>query len=276
MDYAYYNGSFSVYSEIRIPLTDRAMFFGDGVYDAAVGGRGKIYLFERHAKRLRDNAEKIGLKLGFSDSELFDISSRLISLSGYEGYFLYYQLSALGRDRRHARTDSGEALLAFIKKWTPPPRDRELGVCTARDMRYSLCNIKTLSLLPAALAATSAEKRGLDECVFIRDGAVCECAHSNLFIVSGDTLITPPVGEAVLPGITRARIIELSRSEGLSVLERQITKSELLCADTAFISSTSKLCARISSIDGTPHGKSAVLYEKISSLLYSDYESSVL
>lgn len=108
----------------------------------------------------------------------------------------------------------------------------------------------------AALAKTEAVDDGYDEAIFLtHDGHVSEGSAENLFIVRGGTLITPPVTDDILEGITRATIIELARNElDLQVVERSIDRTELYVADEAFFVGTGAQVSPISEIDRRPVG----------------------
>ena len=271
--YAYYNGSFDEYGKIRLPLSDRAVFFGDGVYDAAVGEAGAVFRYEEHFERFKSNAEKIGLKFDFNKARLFEIFTELIRLSELKSYFLYFQLSAYGRERAHERKDAGANLLVTVKPWCLPSERGEISLCTAKDIRYSLCNIKTLNILPAVLFSTKAREGGFDECVFLRGVCVTECAHSNVFIIKNGVLRTAPAGEAVLAGITRKIILTLAEESGIKSEISHFTYRDMLEADDVFISSTSKLCQHVKRINNRKMPSKSSVYTELCHLLYEHYRS---
>ncbi len=252
MNNAYYNGRFSSVDEVKIPLTDRAVFFGDGVYDAMIGERGRIYLEDEHLARLYENADAIGLTVPKTKKALSEIIRRVIAECDFP-YFIYIQLSRRAPMRKHACTDCEPAnlLITATPFELPSPRKR-LSLTFSDDVRYKMCNIKTLNLLPAVLASTRAESLGYDETVFVRDGFITECAHSNIAIIKNDTLITLPNSPLILPGITKAWLIKRAKTLGIPVLERLFTKEELITSNSVLVTSTSKLILEAESIDGLP------------------------
>lgn len=270
--FGYYNGQFLKYADLKIPLSDRAIFFADGIYDAAIGHSGRIYRYREHYKRLYHGAGEIGLELPFSEYELRQILGELIRLSGLESYFLYFQLTAGGSVRMHERKIGVSAnLLATIKPWTMPNEKKVVSICTAEDLRHSFCHIKTLNLLPSVLAISDAAARGYDECVFIKNGYVTECGHSNIFAVKDGTLLTPALCRRVLPGITRRAVISLAGSIGIAVKEVELSYTELISADAAFITATSRGCTAICRIDEVDICQNNDIFGKISKLLREDY-----
>jgi D-alanine transaminase len=108
------------------------------------------------------------------------------------------------------------------------------------DERWKRCWIKSIALLPNILAKTQAVSGGYDEAVFIDDGIVTECSASNFFAVIDGKLVTHPVGPKVLPGITRAVLLELAGQLGIPVEERPIREAEAMAAAEVFITSTTR------------------------------------
>ena len=274
MSIAYYNGEFCDFSEVRVPLSDRCVFFGDGVYDAAIGRDGAVYLEKEHIDRFFGNAERMKIKLSISKTELSSLLSKVIKRNGFQQYFLYFQLTRTLNERMHSYgSESGSSLLITAKPHSFT--NHRLKLITANDIRYSMCDVKTLNLLPAVLASKSAEEHGCDEAVFIRDGIVTECAHSNIFIVKDDVVLTHPEGPFILPGVTRKRVLYICESLGIKYDEREFKKEDLFAADDVLVTSTTKLCAKVEKIDGINVGKdvSNSVADAIIGALKEDFES---
>lgn len=272
--YAYYNGKFGHLSEISIPLTDRAIYFGDGIYDAAIGINGGIFLLDEHVSRLLGNADKIKLKHQFTQEKLEQILKETVIRSGISDFFLYFQLTRDGKIRTHSALECESAnLLVTVKDLTLGKSDELLDLITFEDKRYRYCDIKTLNLLPSVLASTEAERHGCAEAVFHRGNTVTECAHSNVSILKSGKLITHPTDDKILPGITRRHLLMGCDKVGIPYEERAFSLDELFDADEILVTSTSKLCARAGRIDGKIVGgrdkKNALaLYEYLLNELY--------
>ena len=125
---------------------------------------------------------------------------------------------------------------------------------TVEDKRFFYCNIKTINLLPAVMANEKAMEAGCDEAIFHRGERVTECSHSNVHILKNGTLYTAPCDELILPGITRAHILNICRQNGIPVVEEPFTLEEMMEADEIFFSSSSALTCRIGEIDGRKVG----------------------
>lgn len=247
---AYYNGAFSSIEDVRIPLCDRSVFFGDAIYDAAIGANGKIFMLDEHIDRFIGNAKTMNIPLLKTREELCSIFYELIKSTSYKSYFLYFQLSRFSPGRAHAYPDTEKSnLLVTLSPVTIPNPQRTLKLILREDKRYSFCNVKTVNLLPAVLASREAEELGADEAVFVRNGVITECAHSNVHIIRNGRLITHQLDEYILPGIARRHLLSVCERLGIPFEERDFGEDELFSADEILVTSSSKLCLRASSIE---------------------------
>lgn len=270
--YAYYNGKFGRREDIRIPLSDRAIFFGDAVYDAAIGSYDRILWEGEHIDRFLHNAERIGICHILDKRHLSQLLREIAVKSMLECYFLYFQLSRNLPLRNHSATGCGSNLLICIDPIEILPPKRPLRLVTAEDKRYGFCDIKTVNLLPAVLSMTEAEGASCDEAIFIKDGIVTECSKSNISILKRGRIITHPKTSRILPGIAREHLLSCASDIGLEIEEREFSKEELFSADEILITSTTKLCRRVCEIDGTPvGGKTPETADKLCGLMYREF-----
>ncbi|MCC8015106.1 MAG: aminotransferase class IV, partial [Eubacterium sp.] len=255
-DAAYYNGKFGRMSEISVPITDRALYFGDGVYDAAAAVNGKIFALDEHIDRFFNSCRLLEIKFHMSREELKDVLNKLADMYDKDKVCMVYWQSSRGcAGRGHSFPEGVKpTLMAFASPLEMTPFDREYDVISLEDKRFYFCNIKTLNLIPSVLAAQRAKEAGADEVVFHRGSRVTEGAHSNVLIIKDGALVTPPADELILPGITRKHLMELAPSAGLKVKIQPFSLTELMNADEVIISSSSTLCARVRSADGIPVG----------------------
>ncbi|MEA2094105.1 MAG: aminotransferase class IV, partial [Pseudomonadota bacterium] len=147
---------------------------------------------------------------------------------------------------------------------------------TVPDIRWQHCNIKAITLLPNVLLRQQAIDANTAEAILIRDGYAMEGAASNLFIVMNGTLITPPNGPALLPGITRDLILELAAANDIPLHESAITRQELNQAEEIWLTSSTREISPVTRLDdqliGT--GKPGPLWKRIIRL-FQDYKQSV-
>lgn len=274
----YYNGKFYKKNRAVLPISDRSIFFGDAVYDAIIGHGGGLFLLEEHLERLLTNARRLELVPSYTFEQLSDISYNVVKKSRLAEYFLYIQLSRCAPERAHAYPDEQKAaLLITVSPFVLAPPEKRLKLITAEDKRYGFCDVKTVNLLPAVLASHRAASVGCDEAIFVRDGIVTECAHSNIAILKDGVIITHPDSPKILPGIAKKRLLSIAVSEGIEVCERQFAVDELFSADEVLVTSTTKICLAACEINGSSvGGKDGKILQKLQEKLFFEYKNYVM
>ena len=274
----YYNGRFYGKKRAVLPISDRSIFFGDAVYDAMIGHGGELFLIEEHLERLLGNARRIGLVLPYTFEQLSDISYKVVKKSKLEEYFLYIQLSRCSAERAHAYPDDQKtALLITVSPFSLAPTEKRLKLITLEDKRYGFCDVKTVNLLPAVLASHKAASVGCDEAIFVRDGAVTECAHSNIAIVKDGAIITHPDSPKILPGIAKKRLLAVASEVGIEVCERPFSVEELFSADEVLVTSTTKICLAACEINGKGvGGKDGKILKILQQKLFLEYKNYIM
>jgi D-alanine transaminase len=270
--YAYYNGKFGRREEISIPLSDRSIFFGDAIYDAAIGSYDRILWEEEHIDRFLANADKIGIKHHFNKKYLSQLLREVGIKSMLKSYFIYFQLSRDLPVRCHSANGCNANLLITIDPIEIKKHSKPLKLMTTDDLRYGYCDIKTVNLLPAVLSATRAEKNGFDEAIFIKDNIVTECTKSNISIINQGRVITHPKNNKILPGIAREHLLITCQRLSVPFEEKEYTVDEMLNAEEILVTSTTKLCQRVSCINRIEvGGKSPDLTDKICNYMFKEY-----
>lgn len=252
----YYNGEIGLIEEMRVPMNDRACYFGDGVYEAAMVRNRKIFALDDHLARLWNSARLVEIALPFTKEELTAILYDLVAKVDSPDQMVYWQVTRGTAMRNHIfpGADVTPNLWVTIKPLTVQGHDHTLKLTDTEDTRFFHCNIKTLNLLVNCIASTKADREGCDECVFHRGETVTECAHSNVSILKDGVFITHPTDEFILPGITRKHLIEECGKLGIPVREEAFTMDELREADEVIVSSSTKLAKRALSLNGKPIG----------------------
>jgi len=273
MQKVYYNGRFFERNEPTVPVTDRSLFFGDAVYDMMIGKGGSIHQAYEHIERLLSGAAAIRLCHKYSADDILEIVSLIVKQSGYSEYSVYVQLSRNSEKRVHSNLSANSAnLLVWCDPCEINPTLHPIKLITEPDVRYELCNIKTVNLLPAVLASTKAEEAGCDEAIFYRGNTVTECAHSNIAILEGSRLITHPLGKYILPGITRKHLLIQAKALGISCIEEPFSLSRMYGADDIIITSTTKLMRYASHIDGVSvGGRASEITKALHRSLFNEY-----
>lgn len=272
--YAYYNGKFGKREDIYIPLSDRSVFFGDAVYDAAIGSYDRILWEKEHIDRFFLNADRIGIKHKYTKDSLSQLLHEIGVRSMFESYFVYFQMSRSLKERIHSARNAEASLLITINYIELKPNPSPIKLIVREDKRYDYCDIKTINLLPAVLASTEADLEGCDEAVFVKDSIVTECSKSNISILKQGRAITHPKTNRILPGITREHLLSICKELSIPYEERGFTLEELYSADEILITGTGKLCKTASRINGVRvGGKDPYLAKKICNKMYDEYTS---
>ena len=270
----YYNGVCGPLEEMTVPMNDRACYFGDGVYEAAMARNGVIFGLDEHMDRLFNSAGLLDIQIPYTKKELADILYDLLGKMDDSEIFIYWQISRGTAMRKHEFPEAGVTANLWItmKPGSCKEPDSSLKLITVEDTRFFHCNIKTLNLLPNVMASQKAVAAGCDEVVLHRGDIVTECAHSNVSILKDGVFKTHPTDHFILPGITRMHLIQECKKLLIPVDETPFTLEELFDADEIIVSSTSKLCSAACELDGKPvGGKDTALLRKLQESYYKRY-----
>lgn len=264
MSIVYLNGDWIDASEARISVEDRGFLLSDGVYEVTPAYRGRFFLFDRHLDRLRSGLATLRIEQELG--ELAAIHERLLADNGLrdeEVSYVYLQVTRGVAPRTHAfpTTPVAPTVYAFARPYRRPDRavwEEGFEAVTVPDRRWARVDVKTIALLPNVLAQQAAVEAGVADAILVRDGIALEGAHNNFFAVFGDTIVTHPKSNVILPGITRGYVIDMARELGFEVDERPIQVEDLARADEAFFTGTTTEVRPTVRIDGRPVGSGAV------------------
>lgn len=270
--FAYYNGRFDKKESITIPLTDRSIYFGDAVYDVAIGCYDRILWEDEHIARLLHGAKRLGITHSYSFWFISSLLREIAVKSMIASYIIYIQISRSYETRKHSALGCSANLLITIDPYNPDLYSPPMKLMTYEDKRYGYCDIKTTNLIPAVLASTEAEMRGYDEAIFVRQGVVTECSKSNISILKQGRLVTHPKSGNILPGITREHLLKVCDKINIPVFEEAFNLNDLLTADEIIVTSSTKLCRSASLVnDVKVGGRDTDRFNNIRSLLNRDY-----
>ena len=281
MPVAYLNGAFLPVEQAQVSVLDRGFLFGDGVYEVIpVYGR-RLFRLAHHLKRLRNSLAGVRIDNPLDDGEWARMLDELVTRNEGSDQAVYLKVTR-GADvkRDHAFPAGVKPTVFAMSSPLPGPRDlaREAGVraITLTDIRWQLCNIKAITLLPNVLLRQQAIDAGSAEAILINDGRAIEGAASNLFIVKNGIVITPPNSNALLPGITRDLVLELAANNAIPFREADISESELHAADEVWLTSSTREISPVVILDEQPvgDGKPGPLWQRMSRL-YQDYTAAV-
>lgn len=188
-----------------------------------------------------ESAAMLRIELPYTKEEVGALLTDLVQKLESSCQFLYWQVTRGTSPRNHMFPGEGVSsnLYVYSKPWKGVQMSDEYRLISIPDTRFYHCNIKTLNLIPNVMAAQQASEAGCDETVFVRDGYVTECSHSNISMVKDGVFITHPLDDLILPGNERKHIIRWCGELGIPVEERAFTLEELYTADEILVTSTS-------------------------------------
>lgn len=260
---ACWNGEFLPLEDVRVPATDRAFLFGDGVYEVMRVYGGEPFLWDGHWTRLHRSCREIKLAC-----DLEEVKTRVretLRRSRVQDGMIYLQLSRMSTSRDHAFPNPPLPAnqLIYCRSYPTPPgeKEREEGgrAVLRQDFRWHRRDIKSLNLLGNCMVKDEAKQLGCYEAILYEpDGNVTECTSSNVFIVARGRLLTAPEGPHLLSGITRAHVLQIAQAKGVECREVFFQREVLLKAEEVFVTSTTCEVLPIVEVDGKEIGNGAV------------------
>ena len=271
---AYYNGRISEIDDMRIPLNDRSVFFGDGVYDATMAANHRLFEADYHLERFFNSLSKVDITIDFSKEELETEIQNCVNLADSDGTLFVYWQATRGTSRRNFTFPETDAnIIIYIYEAPLTNLRKPWKVITKEDTRFLHCDIKTIDLLPAVLASEEAKRKGCSEVIFHRGDRVTECAHNNVQILKNGVFITPPLDNLILPGTCRRHFLEICKRLGVPCEERPFGIDELFSADEVVITCSSTFGVPVCEIDGKAvGGKDGRLLRILQTECVADFE----
>jgi branched-chain amino acid aminotransferase len=259
------NGRITPEQDAVVSVFDHGFLYGEGIYETLRTYHQRPFLYDRHIRRLRRSAAMIHLELPFEDD---DLAARVrdtmeaAALGAREAYIRVLVTRGIGDLTYDPRATPTPSVVIIVKPHADPPADvyeQGVGVVIVDVVRNHPGTvspmIKSNNLLNCALAMQEAYRRGAFEGVMRNyRGELTECTTSNLFIVKKGTALTPPLSAGLLPGITREYLFDVGRDIGVDVREEMMRDADLLGADEAFLTGTTREIVPIVSVDGRAIG----------------------
>ena len=262
------NGRITGERDALVSVFDHGFLYGEGVYETLRTYNRRVFLYDRHVRRLRRSAAMIELDVPFTDQALADEIERTLSAAAFggEAYIRVLLTRGVGDLTYDPKATPSPTVVIIVKpQIDPAPEAYSAGVRVAivdivRNHPRSVNPlIKSNNLMNSALAMQEALRRGAFEGVMRNyRGELAECTTSNLFIVKDGIVRTPPLDAGLLPGITREFIFEIGARIGVPVAEAPLHDDDLYGADEAFLTSTTREAVPIVRVDdraigtGTP------------------------
>lgn len=272
---AYYNGNYLPVEKISISPFDRGFLFSDGVYEALRTYNRKLFMLKNHLDRLKYSLEQTNIN--FIE---FDKLEKIIFACAEKNNFThdfstYIQITrGISFPRTHHYNNQIKPNLLI---YTTELKNREhelnngVSIILERDLRWNRCDIKSISLLPNVMANQNAFIKGCYEAVFYRDNFITEGSHTNFFAVKNGKVITAPLSNFILNGVTRNIVFRLCSENNIPVEEEYILLAEIFNYDEFFLTGTSTEITPVVKIDNNiiGNGSPGLLTKKIQKLFYN-------
>lgn len=251
----YINGEWLPEPDAKVSVFDRGFLMADGIYEVTCVLDGRLIDYEGHAGRLQRSARELGMTLPLDEDGLLAVHREIVARNGMDQGMIYLQLTRGVADRDFVYPPPGTppTLVLFTQaKNVLENRAAEEGIAVALvpDLRWGRRDIKTIQLLYPCMAKMEAKARGADDAWLVEDGHVTESSAATAHIVTAEgVLVTRDLSHALLPGITRASVLELAAEHGIRVEERAFTPQEAVAAREAFITSATNFVVPVVRID---------------------------
>ena len=275
------NGRYMPIEQAMVPVLDRGFIFGDGIYEVVPVYSRVPFRLDEHLARLERSLAAVRIPNPYERAQWREIVDRIVAAQPFEDQGVYLQVTRGVAKRDHA-FPKGVAPTVFMMAnplVTPSAEDVAKGgvAVSAVDYRWMRCDIKSVSLIGNCLLRQVSAEVGAAETILFREGKLTEASASNVFIVKGGVIQTPPKSNLILPGITYDVVIELAASAGLPMQLREITEIEVRAADELWVTSSSKEVFPIVMLDGKPigEGKPGPVFHHVYRL-YQDFKQKVM
>lgn len=264
-EYAYLFDKYVKLEDAKVSIMTNALQYGTAIFGGIRGyynpekGFINVFRIKDHYERFLNSLKILGVTLPFDRDELVKITLELLEKNKptSDVYFRPFAFAgSLGLSPNLAKDHEFSFSLYMIPLADYLPTDKGLKAMVSSYRRISDISIPSRAkaaggYINSALARKEAADHGYDEAIFLnKDNHVSEGSAENIFMVREGKLITPPVSDDILEGITRKTIMQIASDQGIEVVERSIDRSEMYIADEMFFSGTGAQIAWINQIDG--------------------------
>lgn len=285
MTYAYFKGHFVPIDQAKISIQNNTFQYGTGVFEGIRAywnpDERQLYVFRLHEHfiRMLRNCRVLKLTIDKGEKELSETAVELLrknrpETDTYIRPIAYVDSDGLGP--KFVGYSTGFAMYTIpLGDYIDVSSGIKVGFSSWRRINDNTiparCKV-TGGYVNSALAKTEALEHGYDEAIFLTEGGfISEGSAENIFLIRDGRLITPPLSDDILEGITRDTVIELAREElGIETTERAIGRTELYIADEAFLCGTGAQVSPIAEVDKRPVGSGRIgpISAKIQSLYF--------
>ncbi len=258
------------YDQASISIHDGGVYFGDGAYEVLRLCQGHLFARGPHMARFEYSLEELGMSEKVDLDQIDQRIDQALEKSNLKNGILYFQVTRDRQTRGLNYTDDWQPNFLLTLRKTPPRETETIRAITHPDWRWKRCDIKSLNLLANVMAKNRALQSGLDDAILVNEhGRITEATANSVMMIRGKELLTAPLTANVLPSITRALILEIADSIGLTAIEQPFTVQQALDADELLVAGTTTEIMGVIELDGNKIGSgekgpySTQLHEKL-------------
>lgn len=253
------NGTIMPAHDATISVFDHGLLYGDGVFEGIRFYNRRSFRLQEHLLRLQRSARAIALQMPYTLAQMADFITATVNAATFDNGYLRVVITrgagSLGIDPRNCGQPTFFIIADTLQMVRAEAREQGARLIIASTRRLPVDGldprVKSLNYLNHILARIEANQAGMDEAILLnRNGHVAEGTADNIFIVHNDVLLTPPVSDGALEGITRNLIIELAQRNGIPLQEKSLAPYDLHTADEVFLTGTGAELIPVREIDG--------------------------
>lgn len=253
------NGELVSADQAVVSIYDHGLLYGDGCFEGLRFYHRYPFRLDRHLARLRCSLSALAIIVPYSDDALAEAVMACIARSGMADGYLRILVTRgegdMGLNPLNCTAPNVFIIPASLSLVSDEVRNQGVSLITSsirRAVGTGLdARVKSLNYLHSVLARAEANAAGVDEAILLNQfGHVAECSAENIFVVNAGSLLTPPVQDGALEGITRETILELSSQQGLEACEQSLTSYDLYTAEECFICGSGARLIPVKTIDG--------------------------
>jgi branched-chain amino acid aminotransferase len=261
--FANVNGQLTATESATVSIYDRGFLYGDGVFETLRFANGRCAAWAGHWERFHSGAQFLGIALPGSEQKIVAQIQELLTANHRANALVRIQLTRGPGPRGYSPAHAGPATLVITCHQAPVLPEAEphsIPVVVSQiaiPAGDPLSAFKTCNRLHNTLARAQADAAGADEALMLNSQGCIACASAaNVFCIVGERLLTPSLNAGALPGVTRRFVLRQAGALGLTVMETDLTTADLLNAQGAFLTQSSRGIVEVSSLNGRPLAKS--------------------
>ena len=250
--------------DAKISVFDHGLLYGDGVFEGIRFYNGRVFRLEEHISRLYDSARAILLNMPWTQEQVCQFTVDTIKANGLSDGYVRLVVTrgtgGLGLNPYLCERPSMFIIASTISLYPEEYYPNGLAIITCATRRPTpaalMPQVKSLNYLNNIMAKVEAIQSGAMEAVMLNEqGYVAECTGDNLFLLKNGKLLTPPVSDGALDGVTRRVILELADQLGIPWAEQTLTRYDIFVADECFLTGTAAEVIPVISLDRRPIGE---------------------